>query len=41
MSMSLFFMQVCSIVLESVWWGGGGVNLFKKLKKKKILKGIK
>lgn len=39
-SMSLLSMQVRSIVLESVWQGGGA-NSSKKSKKKKILKGIK
>lgn len=40
-SMSLLSMQVRSIVLESVWRGGGGANSSKKSKKEKILKGIK
>lgn len=39
-SMSLLSMQVRSIVLESVW-RGGGCKLIQKSKKEKILKGIK
>lgn len=37
-SMSLLSMQVRSIVLESVWRGGGGCKLIQKIKKEKNIK---